>query len=130
VIAEIGINHDGDMDKARRLIQQSRDAGCKGIKFQYRNIKTAYTSGANEIGDEIILTQINRTFLDAGKILELRNFAKSIGIFFICLISLIMVLLIGSEIKGSKRWLSVSGFSFQPSEIIKCSLCNTKHKEI
>ncbi len=80
MIAEIGINHDGDMDKARRLIQQSRDAGCKGIKFQYRNIKTAYASGANEIGDEIILTQIKRTYLDAGKILELRDYARSIGI--------------------------------------------------
>ena len=50
VIAEIGINHDGDMDKARRLIQQSRDAGCDGIKFQYRNLSTAYTGNANEIG--------------------------------------------------------------------------------
>jgi sialic acid synthase SpsE len=80
VIAEIGINHDGDMDKARRLIQQSRDAGCQGIKFQYRNIKTAYALGANEIGDEIILTQIKRTYLDASKILELRDFAHSIGI--------------------------------------------------
>ncbi len=80
MIAEIGINHDGDMDKARRLIQQSRDAGCKGIKFQYRNIKTAYASGANEIGDEIILTQIKRTYLDASEILELRDFARSIGI--------------------------------------------------
>jgi sialic acid synthase SpsE/sugar phosphate isomerase/epimerase len=80
VIAEIGINHDGDMDKARRLIQQSKDAGCGGIKFQYRNLKTAYASNANEIGDEIILTQIKRTYLDAAKILQLRDFARSIGI--------------------------------------------------
>jgi sialic acid synthase SpsE/sugar phosphate isomerase/epimerase len=80
VIAEIGINHDGDMDKARRLIQQSRDAGCDGIKFQYRNLSTAYTGNANEIGDEIILTQIKRTYLDSAQILELRDFARSIGI--------------------------------------------------
>lgn len=80
MIAEIGINHDGEMDKARRLIQQSRDAGCKGIKFQYRNLKTAYAANAKEIGDEIILTQIKRTYLDAQQILELRNFARSIGI--------------------------------------------------
>ncbi len=80
MIAEIGINHDGDMNKARRLIQQSRDAGCRGIKFQYRNLKTTYASSANEIGDEIILTQIKRTYLDAEKILELRDFARSIGV--------------------------------------------------
>jgi sialic acid synthase SpsE len=80
VIAEIGINHDGDLEKAKRLIRQSRDAGCKGIKFQYRNLKTAYASSANEIGDEIILTQIKRTYLDADQILELRDFSRSIGV--------------------------------------------------
>lgn len=80
MIAEIGINHDGDMSKAKRLIQQSHDAGCDGIKFQYRNLNTAYADSANEIGDEIILTQIKRTYLDSAKILELRDFARSIGI--------------------------------------------------
>jgi sialic acid synthase SpsE/sugar phosphate isomerase/epimerase len=80
VIAEIGINHDGDMDKARRLIQQSRDAGCGGIKFQYRNLNTAYAPNSNEIGDEIVLTQIKRTYLDAERILQLRDFARSIGV--------------------------------------------------
>jgi N-acetylneuraminate synthase len=68
------------MGKAKRLIQQSRDAGCKGIKFQYRNLKTAYAANANEIGDEIIFTQIKRTYLDAQQILLLRDFARSIGI--------------------------------------------------
>ena len=70
MIAEIGINHDGEMDKARRLIQMSKNAGCQGIKFQYRNVKTAYAENANEIGDEIILTQIKRTYLEASQILE------------------------------------------------------------
>lgn len=68
------------MGKAKRLIQQSRDAGCNGIKFQYRNLKTVYAKNANEIGDEIISTQIKRTHLDAQKILLLRDFARSIGI--------------------------------------------------
>jgi sialic acid synthase SpsE/sugar phosphate isomerase/epimerase len=80
VIAEIGINHDGEMDKAQRLIQMSKDAGCQAIKFQYRNIKTAYAENANEIGDEIILTQIKRTYLEASQILELRDFSRSIGV--------------------------------------------------
>ena len=80
VIAEIGINHDGDMDKAKRLIQQARDAGCMGIKFQYRNLKKAYATNANEIGDEILLTQIKRTYLNAWQILLLQEFARSIGL--------------------------------------------------
>lgn len=80
VLAEIGINHDGDMSKARRLIEAAKYAGCEGIKFQYRNVNRAYSYSANEIGDEIILTQIRRTYLDSNQILDLKNFAQSIGI--------------------------------------------------
>jgi N-acetylneuraminate synthase len=80
VIAEIGINHDGDMLKAKRLIQAASHSGCKGIKFQYRNLNTAYASEAKEIGDEIILSQIQRTYLTAENILELRNFARDLGL--------------------------------------------------
>jgi len=79
VIAEIGINHDGDVEKAKRLILAARNAGCSGIKFQYRNISRTYAQNANEIGDEIIFTQIKRTYLDAKQILLLRDFARSNG---------------------------------------------------
>jgi len=36
VIAEIGINHNGDLDVARRLIDVAADAGCQAVKFQKR----------------------------------------------------------------------------------------------
>jgi len=36
VIAEIGINHNGDMDIAKRLIDAAKDAGCDAVKFQKR----------------------------------------------------------------------------------------------
>jgi len=36
VIAEIGINHNGDMDIAERLIDVAADAGCDAVKFQKR----------------------------------------------------------------------------------------------
>ncbi|GIH73739.1 N-acetylneuraminate synthase family protein [Planobispora longispora] len=36
VIAEIGINHNGDLDIARRLIDVAADAGCQAVKFQKR----------------------------------------------------------------------------------------------
>lgn len=80
VVAEIGINHDGDVNKAQRLIQSSKDAGCAGIKFQYRNIKNAYAGNPKEIGDEIVSTQVERTYLNAAQILGLRDFAHSIGL--------------------------------------------------
>jgi sialic acid synthase SpsE len=37
VIAEIGINHNGDLDLARRLIDVAADAGCDAVKFQKRS---------------------------------------------------------------------------------------------
>ncbi|MEV1246749.1 N-acetylneuraminate synthase family protein [Nonomuraea sp. NPDC049750] len=36
VIGEIGINHNGDLDLARRLIDVAADAGCQAVKFQKR----------------------------------------------------------------------------------------------
>ena len=36
VIAEIGINHNGDFEMAKQLIQMSAEAGCDAVKFQKR----------------------------------------------------------------------------------------------
>jgi cell division protein FtsW len=44
--------------------------------------------------------------------------ASLAGLLF-CLLLLIMVLMFGSEAKGSKRWIMILGFNFQPSEFIK-----------
>ena len=40
VIAEIGLNHGGELGTARSLIKQASDAGCWGVKFQYRDISS------------------------------------------------------------------------------------------
>lgn len=36
IIAEIGINHNGDVGIAKRLIDVAKDAGCDAVKFQKR----------------------------------------------------------------------------------------------
>ena len=38
------------------------------------------------------------------------------------LVLLIATLFVGTEIKGAKRWISVAGFSLQPSEFVKPAL--------
>jgi N-acetylneuraminate synthase len=43
VIAEIGINHNGDMDIARQLIDMAKEVGCDAVKFQKRTIDIVYT---------------------------------------------------------------------------------------
>ena len=42
VIAEIGINHNGDMELAKELIDISADAGADAVKFQKRTIELVY----------------------------------------------------------------------------------------
>ena len=43
VIAEIGINHNGDMKLAKKLINAADRAGCDAVKFQKRTIDAVYT---------------------------------------------------------------------------------------
>ena len=37
IIAEIGINHNGDINIAKELIKVAKEAGCDAVKFQKRN---------------------------------------------------------------------------------------------
>ena len=43
IIAEIGINHNGDLELAKELMKMAKDAGCDAIKFQKRTIDIVYT---------------------------------------------------------------------------------------
>jgi len=43
IVAEIGINHNGDVDQAKRLISVALAAGCDAIKFQKRTVDVVYT---------------------------------------------------------------------------------------
>ena len=43
IIAEIGINHNGDIDIAKQLIDGAVKSGCDAVKFQKRTIDIVYT---------------------------------------------------------------------------------------
>ena len=43
IIAEIGINHNGDMSICKKLIDSAKDAGADCVKFQKRDINQVYT---------------------------------------------------------------------------------------
>ena len=36
IIAEIGINHNGSLDNAKKMIEAAAAAGCNAVKFQKR----------------------------------------------------------------------------------------------
>lgn len=47
VIAEIGINHNGSVEIAKRLIDVAISAGCDAVKFQKRTVPVVYAPSAN-----------------------------------------------------------------------------------
>jgi N-acetylneuraminate synthase len=44
VVAEIGINHNGDIDLAKKLINVASAADCDAVKFQKRTIDVVYSA--------------------------------------------------------------------------------------
>ena len=42
IIAEIGINHNGDINIAKELIKLAKETGCDAVKFQKRTIDLVY----------------------------------------------------------------------------------------
>lgn len=46
VIAEIGINHNGSLDIAKKLIDVAVSAGCDVVKFQKRDVEKVYSKEA------------------------------------------------------------------------------------
>jgi N-acetylneuraminate synthase len=43
IVAEIGINHNGDVEIAKKLIEMADAAGCNAVKFQKRTVDVVYT---------------------------------------------------------------------------------------
>ncbi|MFL0251674.1 N-acetylneuraminate synthase family protein [Clostridium neuense] len=43
IIAEIGINHNGDINIAKQLIDTAVNAGCDAVKFQKRSVDVVYS---------------------------------------------------------------------------------------
>jgi N-acetylneuraminate synthase len=44
VVAEIGINHNGDLSLAKKLIDVAVASGCNAVKFQKRTVDVVYTA--------------------------------------------------------------------------------------
>ena len=43
IIAEIGINHNGSVDLAKKMIDISIESGADAVKFQKRDINSVYS---------------------------------------------------------------------------------------
>jgi N-acetylneuraminate synthase len=84
VIAEIGINHEGDPAKAQRMIDDAAAAGCECVKFQCHVIEDEMIPNDVIPGNasESIWDIMARCALSESDERELKTYAESIGLIY------------------------------------------------
>lgn len=92
VIAEAGVNHDGDLDRALMLVQAARDAGADAVKFQLFRADDVATATAPKAeyqtrttdAEEPQVEMLRALELPDGAFVRLAAEARSVGIDFLC----------------------------------------------
>ncbi len=89
IIAEIGVNHDGDLEKAKRLINSAKLAGADAVKFQTFKAEQLVTSNSpkaryqeNSTGSGTQFEMLKSLELSYQQFSELNSYAASLGIEF------------------------------------------------
>ena len=90
IIAEIGSNHLGDVEEAKRLFDMARDGGASAVKLQKRDNSVLYTQDfySSPYNSENAYADTYGAHRDAlefslGQFLELQEYANFLGITFI-----------------------------------------------
>ena len=88
IIAEIGINHNGDMDLAKELILKAKNSGCDAVKFQKRDIESVYSEEELNTPRESPFGTTTREQkegieFDINQYKELESYSKQCGLDFI-----------------------------------------------
>lgn len=90
LIAEIGINHNGSIDLARRLVDLAAEAGADLVKFQLRDLAALYRNdsgnlGAGEdLGPQYTLDLLSRFSLPADQLFEVFDHCRERDVDVIC----------------------------------------------
>jgi len=72
IIAEAGVNHNGSLDMARRLIDAAADAGVDVVKFQTFRAELLATAQATKANYQVVNTKESGSQLDMLRALELK----------------------------------------------------------
>jgi len=91
IIAEAGVNHNGSVETARRLVDVAVKAGVDAVKFQTFKAERLATRDAPKAGYQMQATDINesqfemlrRLELSRETHLELFNYCRRIGVLFL-----------------------------------------------
>jgi sialic acid synthase len=91
MIAEIGNNHNGDLELAKEMIVKAKEAGCEAVKFQKRTLDQVFTKEALDAPYNTP-TSLGATYgehrakleIDRDGFLELKMLAKKLDLVFFC----------------------------------------------
>ncbi len=87
IIAEIGVNHDGNIELAKKLIDQAKDSGADFVKFQHRCLDNTYiesADGDSELSTESTIDHLRKVNLDIKELEILFQYAREKDIEPIC----------------------------------------------
>ncbi len=90
VIAEVGNNHNGSMELAKKLVDESVRAGANCAKFQMRNMEALYQNAGNpddikeNLGSQYTLDLLSRFQLTNEQLFEVFDYCKEKGIQPLC----------------------------------------------
>jgi N-acetylneuraminate synthase len=90
VVAEIGINHNGQVDIARRLIDEAAEAGADCAKFQMRDLPSLYRNAGDatdvreDLGSQYTLDLLSRFELEPDEMYGLFDYCTEQGLIPLC----------------------------------------------
>jgi N-acetylneuraminate synthase len=88
LIAEIGNNHNGSLDLAKRLIEAAAESGADCAKFQLRDMATLYANGGNingeDLGTEYTLDLLRRFQLTTDEMYAALDYTSECGLVPLC----------------------------------------------
>jgi N-acetylneuraminate synthase len=89
IIAEIGNNHNGSLERAIAMIENARDAGADCVKFQMRHLDQVYrqrslSKSGEDLGTEYVIDLLNRFELSVDEHRCLAVHCAQIGISYMC----------------------------------------------
>jgi N-acetylneuraminate synthase len=91
VIAEAGVNHNGSLDRAKRLIDVAARSGCDAVKFQIFNARQLVADDTPKVDYQVSQSDISETQYDMLRRLELsydahrelKKYCEDTGILYI-----------------------------------------------
>ena len=89
LIAEIGNNHNGSIEKAFKLVDLAKKAGVACVKFQMRNLDEVYTKKSlnkkdDDLGSEYIIDLLKEIELSTNDHFKIFKYCKSLNLEYIC----------------------------------------------